>query len=69
MGWTQADLDALKEAYATGTLRVRLPDGREVTYPSGDDLLRRIRIVEADLASAPAGQPAPVGRFATFRRG
>lgn len=69
MPWTQADLDALKEAYATGTLRVRLPDGREVTYPTGDDLLRRIRIVEADLTAASAGQPVPVGRFATFRRG
>ena len=69
MAWTQADLDALKEAYATGTLRVRLPDGREVSYPSGDDLLRRIRIVEADLTAASAGQPTPVGRFATFRRG
>ena len=69
MAWTQADLDALKEAYATGTLLVRMPDGREVRYPSGDDLLRRIRIIEADLVAAAAGQPAPVGRFATFRRG
>ena len=69
MAWTQVDLDALKEAYATGTLRVRLPDGREVTYPSGDDLLRRIRIVEAELAAASVGQSSPVGRFATFRRG
>ena len=68
MAWTQGDLDALKEAYATGTLLVRMPDGREVRYPSGDDLLRRIRTVEADLAAASAGQPAPVGRFATFRR-
>ena len=69
MAWTQADLDALKEAYATGTLLVRMPDGREVSYPSGDDLLRRIRVVEADLVAAAAGQSAPVGRFATFRRG
>ena len=68
MAWTQADLDALKEAYATGTLLVRMPDGREVRYPTGDDLLRRIRIVEADLMAATSGQPAPVGRFATFRR-
>ncbi len=69
MAWTQADLDALKEAYATGTLLVRMPDGREVRYPTGDDLLRRVRTVEADLAAAAAGLPAPVGRFATFRRG
>ena len=70
MNWTEADLDALKAAYASGTLRVRLSDGKEVTYPSGDDLLHRIRIVAADLAaSGSGGQPAPVGRFATFRRG
>ena len=69
MAWTQVDLDALTEAYATGTLLVRLPDGREVRYPTGDDLLQRIRIVEADLTAASAGQSAPVGRFATFRRG
>ena len=69
MAWTQGDLDALKEAYASGTLLVRMPDGREVRYPSGDDLLRRIRIVEAELAAASARQAAPVGRFAPFRRG
>lgn len=69
MAWTQADLDALKEAYAAGTLRVRMPDGREVMYPSGDDLLRRIRTVEAELAAGTSGQAAPVARFATYRRG
>jgi hypothetical protein len=69
MAWTQVDLDALKAAYASGTLRVRFSDGKEVTYPTGDDLLRRIRIVAAELAASGAGQPAPVGRFATFRRG
>jgi hypothetical protein len=68
MAFTQADLDALTAAYASGTLRVRFSDGKEVTYPTGDDLLRRIRIVAAELAAS-AGQPAPVGRFATFRRG
>jgi hypothetical protein len=69
MAWTQADLDALKAAYASGTLRVRFSDGKEVTYPTGDDLLRRIRIVAAELAASGTGQTAPVGRFATFRRG
>jgi hypothetical protein len=69
MAWTQADLDVLKAAYASGTLRVRFSDGKEVTYPTGDDLLRRIRIVAAELAVASAGQPLPVGRFAIFRRG
>jgi hypothetical protein len=69
MAWTVADLDALKAAYASGTLRVRFSDGKEVTYPTGDDLLRRIRMVAAELAAASAGRPLSVGRFATFRRG
>ena len=41
MAWTQSDLDALKEAYATGTLLVRMPDGREVRYPTGEALLHK----------------------------
>lgn len=69
MTWKAADLDALKEAYATGTLRVRMPDGRDITYPSGDDLLRRIRMVESELAAGTSGRVAPVARFATYRRG
>jgi hypothetical protein len=68
MAWTQADLETLRAAYAGGTLRVRFSDGREVTYPSADDLLGRIRTVEAALAETAAGRAAPVGRFATFRR-
>jgi hypothetical protein len=48
---------------------VRFSDGKKVTYPTGDELVRRIRIVAAELAASGAGQPAPVGRFATFRRG
>ena len=67
MAWTQEDLDALKAAYAGGTLSVRFSDGRTVTYPSGDDLLKRIRMVEAELAAG-SGAPAPVARFASFRR-
>jgi hypothetical protein len=69
MAWTNTDLDALKAAYASRTLRVRFSDGKEVTYPTGDDLLRRIGIVAAELASSGARQPTPVARFATFRRG
>jgi hypothetical protein len=56
MAWTESDLAALKEAYASGTMRVRFSDGREVTYPTGDDLLKRIRLVEIELASTGAGR-------------
>lgn len=39
MATTQADLDALDEAIASGTLQVRFAD-RQVTYRSLDEMLR-----------------------------
>ena len=51
MPWTQSELDALKKAYAAGTLRVSF-EGRSVEYGSAADLLSRIRIIEAEMASA-----------------
>ena len=68
MAWTESDLTTLREAYATGTLRVRFSDGREVTYPTGDDLLARIRTVEAQLTATATGRGRPVAGYATFRR-
>lgn len=67
MAWTQAELDALRRAYASGTLRVTY-DGRTVEYGSAADLLARIRTIEAAI-QAGAGQPRPVAAFAGFRRG
>ncbi len=37
MAWTTDELDALKRAYASGTLRVSY-DGKTVEYGSADDL-------------------------------
>lgn len=68
MAWTQADLDALQAAYASGTLQVRFSDGRMVTYPSGEDLLARIREVRAQLATA-SGVRSPMTRLTSFSRG
>ena len=39
MPWTQTELDALKRAFAGGTLRVTY-DGKTVEYGSADDLLK-----------------------------
>lgn len=38
MAWTQTDLDALETAIATGAMKVRYADGREVTYRSLADM-------------------------------
>ena len=66
MAWTQLELDALRRAYASGTLRVTY-DGKTVEYGSAADLLSRIRTVEAGLETS-AGKPRPVAGFASFRR-
>jgi hypothetical protein len=67
MAWTQSELDALKRAYAAGTLRVT-SDGRTVEYGNAADLLSRMRIIESEMAHA-SGSPLPVAGFASFRRG
>jgi hypothetical protein len=67
MTWTQSELDALKAAYASGTLRVSY-DGRTVEYGSEADLIRRIRTIERGIAAA-AGKPRPSHSLASFRKG
>ena len=67
MAWTQAELDALKRAYASGTLRVTY-DGKTVEYGSEADLIRRIRTIEAEMATA-AGTPKPRRSLARFAKG
>jgi hypothetical protein len=67
MTWSHAELDALRKAYASGTLRVSY-DGRSVEYGSEADLLRRIRTIESEMAAAD-GRPKPRRSLATFRKG
>jgi hypothetical protein len=67
MTWTQPELDALKKAFAAGTLRVSF-EGRSVEYGSAADLLSRIRIIEAEMA-AQSGSVAPKRSLASFRKG
>ena len=67
MTWTQAELDGLRKAYASGTLRVSY-DGKTVEYGSEADLIRRIRTIENEMATS-AGAPKPRCSLATFRKG
>lgn len=67
MAWSQAELDALRKAYASGTLRVSY-DGRSVEYGSEADLLRRIRTIEAEMAAADS-RPKPRRSLVAFRKG
>ncbi|HAT48869.1 MAG: hypothetical protein HQL07_03925 [Nitrospirae bacterium] len=67
MAFTQTELDELKQAYASGALRV-VHEGKTVEYGSEADLLRRIRMVENDLRTT-TGQSVPNVSFASFSRG
>ncbi len=55
--WTEAELTALKRAYASGTLRVSY-DGKSVEYGSADDLLSRIRTIEREMSNT--ARPLPL---------
>jgi hypothetical protein len=65
--WTETELAALRRAYASGTLRVSY-DGRSVEYGSAEDLLRRIRLIEGEMAAV-SGRPKPRRSFASFAKG
>lgn len=67
MAWTQAELDALKKAYASGTLRVRYDD-KSVEYGSDTDLLRRIRVIEREINNS-SGNKRSNRSFASFSKG
>ena len=64
--WTDAELAALRRAYASGTTRVSY-EGKTVEYGSAEDLLSRIRTIEREMAGA--NRPLPVAGFAGFKRG
>jgi hypothetical protein len=67
MSWTDAELAALRKAYASGTLRVSF-EGRSVEYGSASDLLSRIRTIEGELQAQSSGKP-PRRSLVSFARG
>lgn len=50
MSWSETELDALRRAYASGTLRVSY-DGKTLEYGSADDLLKRIHMIEGEMVA------------------
>lgn len=64
--WTDAELAALKRAYASGTLRVSY-DGKSVEYGSAADLLSRIHTIERAMSGET--RPLPIAGLASFGRG
>ena len=65
-GFTQAQLDTIKRAYATGVTRVTY-EGKTTEYRSLAEMRQIIATIEADLA-AQAGRKLPIAAYASFRR-
>lgn len=62
---TQAYLDKLEKAYASGVLEVSY-NGETVRYDSGSELLKRIQYVKEALAST--ADKRPPSTYASFER-
>lgn len=56
MAWSQADIDTLKAAIASGVRRVQYHD-REVEYQTTADMLTALGSMQAEVAAA-AGTPS-----------
>lgn len=56
MAFTQAHINALKAAIATGARRVRYPDGKEVEYRTLDEMQKTLLLMtnEVSPSTAPA---------------
>ncbi|MCC6389136.1 MAG: hypothetical protein IT167_00940 [Bryobacterales bacterium] len=67
MAWTQAHLDAIEAAIASGELTVRFGD-RTVTYRSMDELLQARAVIKEALA-AQAGTTPDRYSFAQTSKG
>lgn len=53
VGWTQADVDTLRAAIASGALTVSFsgPPARSITYQSTDSMLKVLALAVAELAN------------------
>jgi hypothetical protein len=67
MAFTSADLATIEAAIATGALRVRYADGREVTYQSADELLRVRAAIQSDVTASSATRSARMSRVVHVR--
>ena len=64
MAWTQADIDALKAAIASGLREVEYSNGRQ-EYQNTEQMLLALRIMQAEVNAATAVQPYKT-RYVTF---
>lgn len=58
MAWTQTQVDALRDAIATGTLRVKVGD-MDTTFNSPAEMLRTLQLMEASVSGTPRVRTIP----------
>jgi len=63
MAFTTNDITALKAAIATGALKVRFADGREVTYRSLSEMREILRLMTAEASPTPSRSRTSVAGF------
>jgi hypothetical protein len=62
MAFSASDLAAVEAAIATGALRVKFSDGREVFYQTASDLLLVRDAINEDIVSTSASPPSRMTR-------
>jgi hypothetical protein len=67
MAFTQAQLDAVETAIASGELKVMF-DGREIIYRSIDDLLKARNTIKASLQASGVTTAVPRVSYASISR-
>jgi hypothetical protein len=68
--YTEDDLAAIRGCIASGVMRTRFADGREVTYQSLDQLIAAEKVIAAAVEMAAAATSGVIRRkFASFRNG
>jgi hypothetical protein len=55
MAYTQADLDAIRKAMASGARRVRYPDGSDIEYRSLAEMQQAEAMIKAEVSPPAAG--------------
>lgn len=67
MAFSASDLATIEAAIASGTLRVKFADGREVTYQNADEMMRVRSAVQGEIAAASAAPPQRMSRVVHVR--
>ena len=68
MSFTQAELDALRQAYASGALSI-VHEGKRIDYGSEADLMRRIRVIEQAIVGSSGTTKRSNRTVLGFKRG